>query len=79
MEAEIKQAMEISQMPGQSSGHDQYYLPPVDQRFRKKPSDPVGLRNIGNTCYFNSLLQIYYSMPQFVEQIFRFEKPKTPI
>jgi ubiquitin carboxyl-terminal hydrolase 25/28 len=40
---------------------------------------PVGLRNIGSTCYFNSLLQVYYSMPQFVTTILNFkdedEKP----
>jgi len=28
---------------------------------------PVGLENIGQTCYLNSLLQIYFSIPQFVQ------------
>ena len=28
---------------------------------------------MGNTCYFNSLLQIYYSLPNFVERIFKRE------
>lgn len=32
------------------------------------------MRNIGNTCYFNSLLQIYYSLPNFVEKILHFKE-----
>jgi ubiquitin carboxyl-terminal hydrolase 25/28 len=43
-----------------------------DQRLREK-NQPVGLRNIGNTCYFNSLIFIYYSMPEFVKQILNFQ------
>lgn len=39
----------------------------------RQEDQAVGLRNIGNTCYFNSLLQIYYSLPSFVEKIFKFE------
>lgn len=31
------------------------------------------MRNIGNTCYFNSLLQIYYTLPNFVKKILNFE------
>jgi ubiquitin carboxyl-terminal hydrolase 25/28 len=33
---------------------------------------PCGLKNIGNTCYFNSLIQIYFNLPLFVEEIMRF-------
>lgn len=32
---------------------------------------PVGLKNIGNTCYFNSLVHIYNSLPQFRNIILR--------
>lgn len=32
---------------------------------------PVGLKNVGNTCYFNSLVHIYNSLPQFRNLILR--------
>ena len=48
------------------------YEPPLEERIRK-PGCAVGLRNVGNTCYFNSLLQIYYSLPNFVERILKLE------
>ena len=56
------------------STHDRNYEPiaRVDQRLREL-NQPTGLRNIGNTCYFNSLLQVYYSLPRFVTSILSFE------
>ena len=55
------------------------YEPPLEERIRKEGAG-VGLRNIGNTCYFNSLLQIYYSIPSFVEKVFilKDEEIKVP-
>lgn len=35
---------------------------------------PVGLQNIGNTCYLNSLLQFYFSVRPFRELILDFER-----
>jgi ubiquitin C-terminal hydrolase len=32
----------------------------------------VGLRNLGNTCYINASLQMLYSIPSFVEELFPF-------
>ena len=49
----------------------------VDQRAREK-DQPTGLRNIGNTCYFNSLLQVYYTLPSFVKKILEFEVEQLP-
>ncbi|KAM3142595.1 hypothetical protein pb186bvf_005254 [Paramecium bursaria] len=41
---------------------------------QRKRSDliPVGLKNVGNTCYFNSLLQTYFFNSEFVKSILRF-------
>jgi Ubiquitin carboxyl-terminal hydrolase len=36
-------------------------------------SSPVGLRNIGNTCYLNSLLQVYYNLASFRRTILAYE------
>ncbi|OOQ82320.1 putative ubiquitin carboxyl-terminal hydrolase [Penicillium brasilianum] len=35
---------------------------------------PVGLQNIGNTCYLNSLLQFYFSVRPFRDMVMHFEK-----
>ena len=29
--------------------------------------------NIGNTCYFNSLLQTYFSIPELVNQVLQYK------
>ncbi|KAJ8907888.1 hypothetical protein NDN08_007991 [Rhodosorus marinus] len=41
---------------------------------RTAMSEAVGLVNIGNTCYLNSLIQLYYSLPDFRKTIFRFRR-----
>ena len=36
---------------------------------------PVGLKNIGNTCYINSILQTFIMNFKFVKEIIAFEEP----
>eukprot|EP01135_Chromosphaera_perkinsii_P000868 Nk52_evm31s152 gene=Nk52_evmTU31s152 len=36
---------------------------------------PAGLMNIGNTCYFNSLIQTYFMIPAFRQCLFNFSVP----
>lgn len=40
---------------------------------------PVGLRNIGNTCYLNSLLQFYFTITPFREKILNWENSLMPL
>tara|TARA_R110002060_G_scaffold29983_4_gene40468 strand:+ start:1920 stop:2504 length:585 start_codon:yes stop_codon:yes gene_type:complete len=37
-------------------------------------AEPVGLDNIGNTCYLNSLLQYYYTIKPVRDMVIDFEK-----
>lgn len=40
----------------------------LEKRVRNT-GEPVGLKNIGNTCYFNSLMQTLFRVPPFVKEI----------
>lgn len=40
---------------------------------------PVGLQNIGNTCYLNSLLQFYFSVRPFREMVLDLESFKMDL
>lgn len=43
---------------------------PLNPEQRKRvEGTPVGLKNVGNTCYFNSLMQTYFMIPKLVEEI----------
>ncbi|KAI1917411.1 ubiquitin-specific protease ubp2 [Ophidiomyces ophidiicola] len=40
---------------------------------------PVGLKNIGNTCYLNSLLQFYFTVGPFRNMVLHFEEQKMEL
>lgn len=69
-DAELSKVIEESMKTAPSD----YQAENPEQKMRKE-GVPVGLKNVGNTCYFNSLLQAYFMMPSFVEEIMKF-KPK---
>ena len=48
------------------------YEPLNPESCRRKNGVPVGLKNIGNTCYFNSLIQFYFMIPKLVQEILTF-------
>lgn len=37
----------------------------------------MGLKNVGNTCYVNSLLQAYFALPEFRSFVLAFRAPST--
>ncbi|CAF1056361.1 unnamed protein product [Adineta ricciae] len=47
---------------------------------RNPVDEPVGLRNIGNTCWFNSVIQTLYTLPYFRHLIlnFKFSEENSP-
>ena len=40
---------------------------------RQSLDQPAGLKNIGNTCWFNSVVQVLYTLPYFRRLIFNFQ------
>lgn len=81
-DSELMRAIEESlkdNQPYRKSDHNvswqSHAYPDVEQRIRKDLDQPVGLRNIGNTCYLNSLLQVYYHLPEFRRAIMAFRPP----
>ncbi|KNC53974.1 ubiquitin carboxyl-terminal hydrolase [Thecamonas trahens ATCC 50062] len=56
-------------------GYDPIAMEAVNphDRVRDDPSLPVGLKNIGNTCYVNSLMQTYFHLPVLRYAVLSFE------
>ena len=45
-----------------------------DGQKRGSAASPVGLDNIGNTCYLNSLLQFYFTIKPLREMVLNFDQ-----
>lgn len=50
-----------------------------DKRLRKEEV-PVGLKNVGNTCYFNSFIQAFFFLPNMTQKLLsaNIKKQKVP-
>jgi ubiquitin carboxyl-terminal hydrolase 25/28 len=46
--------------------------PPMTSLLREEDK-PAGLRNVGNTCWFNSIIQTFFHLPYFRRLIFSFQ------
>ena len=70
--------MDSIKQQDQGNIHSSYE--PLDPKQRKREDGvPCGIKNIGNTCYLNSLLQSYYNLPNFVRAIMEFVDDGKPI
>ena len=75
----INEALMASISQNQQNIHSNSYEP-LNPEQRKRENDvPCGLKNIGNTCYFNSILQVYYNIPEFVNAILEFQDDGVPL
>jgi ubiquitin carboxyl-terminal hydrolase 25/28 len=68
-DAEMQKAIADSLQTNNYDNFTYEPLPPKERR--REPGIPVGLKNVGNTCYFNSLIQTYFNIPAFVELIMK--------
>lgn len=50
-----------------------------DAEVQARTTEPVGLDNIGNTCYLNSLLQYYYTIKPVRNMVADFEDHRTSL
>lgn len=42
---------------------------------RASLDEPAGLKNVGNTCWFSSVIQALYTLPYFRQLILNFQYP----
>lgn len=68
-DAILNQAI-MASMNQENNGINQVTQEPLNPEQRKREENvPCGLKNVGNTCYVNSILQVYYNIPSFTQAI----------
>ena len=75
----LNQALMASIQQNKEEIHSNSYEPLNPEQRKRDTNAPCGLKNIGNTCYFNSILQVYYNLPEFVNAILEFKDDGEPL
>ena len=78
-DALLNQAIMASMNQNAENINSSSYEPLNPEQRKREDGVPCGLKNIGNTCYFNSLLQVYFNMPDFVNAILEFQDDGQPL
>lgn len=73
-EDDLSKAIEMSLVEQQHSAEQETSRQIPTELIRTDPSIPVGLRNVGNTCYVNSILQTYFHVPKFRQFVLGYRK-----
>lgn len=69
---DLNQVLLQSMQDQKNNVNSSSYEPLNPEQRKREGGVPCGLKNIGNTCYFNSLLQVYYNLPRFVQEVLEF-------
>lgn len=75
----LNQVLMASIQQNKEEIHSNSYEPLNPEQRKRDTNAPCGLKNIGNTCYFNSILQVYYNLPEFVNAILEFKDDGEPL
>lgn len=71
---ELRQALREIGKDLKSKAIENFLTGKPDSDLHKNKETPVGLENIGNTCYLNSLLQYYFTITPLREAVISFSK-----
>lgn len=62
-----------------SDSRDHQKFKNLESELIREDDKPCGLRNVGNTCWFNSIIQSLFHLPGFRQIIFSFRLNENDI